>query len=178
MENRPFARATITARRITLNPWRPGLIDGGPTGMLLRPLARRGVVLADLIADHEEREIIARFVPRDSATEQARDALARWAAQVGWRRLWLDERVVDLADGDAAIGGCARAVCPTCGLHWMDERPEFWDHVREDGWFPAHCLACGGSLPEWDAAGNASPVRHADPSVDAPGRTDLNRAVR
>src|SRR5436309_13045107 len=96
MEDRPFARATITARKITLNPWRPSLIDGGPGGMLIRPLARRGVVLADLVADNEQRELIVRFVPRDSATEPARSALVHWAAQVGWRRIWLDDRVLDL----------------------------------------------------------------------------------
>lgn len=26
------------------------------------------------------------------------------------------------------------------GCHW----------VRQDGWFPASCLACGGSLPAWE----------------------------
>jgi hypothetical protein len=167
MDDQPFARATITSRRITLNPWRPGLIDGGPTGMLLRPLARRGVVIADLVADRDERELVVRFVPRHGATEYARTALVRWAAQVGWERVWLDDRVVEPDPADVEVGGRARAVCPTCGLRWQDERPEFWNHVRDDGWFPATCLACGGSLPEWETT-----------SVDAPTPTNLNPAVR
>src|SRR5436309_9710654 len=129
MDNPPFARATITSRGITLNRWRTGLIDGAPAGMLLRPLARRGVVLADLVADREQRDLMVRFVPRDAATDEARVALTQWAARVGWRRIWLDDRVVDLDSAQPALGR-ARAACPTCGLRWEDDRLEFWERVR------------------------------------------------
>jgi hypothetical protein len=146
MVTAPFARATVTRRRITLNCWRPGLIDGGPRGAVLRQ-GRTQRVLADLTC-LDDGELLVTFVPRDGATDWARDALLDWAALVGHRRIWLDDRVVDNAQ--PAVVGRARVRCPTCGARWEDERPEFWDSVRDSGWFPPSCLACGGSLPEWE----------------------------
>ena len=147
MADRPFARATVTARRITLNPWHPGLIDGGPGGTALRR-GRRDRALADLIR-LDDGELLVTFVPRDAGNDTVRSALLDWAARAGWWRVWLDDRVVDLGE-EAAVIGRARVRCPTCGSCWEDERPEFWDKVRGAGWFPPCCLACGGSLPEWE----------------------------
>ena len=148
MADRPFARATVTGRRITLNPWNPVLIDGGPGGAVLRRGRRDNRVLADLTR-LEDGELLVTFVPRDGANTAARRVLLDWAARAGWWRVWLDDRVVDLGE-EPAITGRARVRCPTCGARWEDERPEFWERVRDSGWFPAICLACGGSLPEWD----------------------------
>jgi hypothetical protein len=147
MADRPFARATVTARRITLNPWHPGLINGGPAGDALRR-GRRDRVLADLTR-LDDGELLVTFVPRDGATDAVRRLLLEWAARVGWWRVWLDDRVIDLGE-QLAVSGRARVRCPTCGSRWEDERPEFWDRVRDIGWFPASCPACGGSLPEWE----------------------------
>jgi hypothetical protein len=144
----PFARAAVASGRISLNPWHPGLIDGGPRAVALRPGGRRGVVLADL-TEIGDGELLITFVPRDGATDQARQALLGWAAAVGWQRVWLDDRVASFT-GEPALTGRAGVRCPTCGTRWEDERPEFWHHVREDGWFPPTCLACGGSLPQWE----------------------------
>jgi hypothetical protein len=157
-------------RRVTLNPWRPNLIDGGPSGIAMRRGGRREVVLADLACIDDE-ELLVVFVPRDSGSDWARDAVVAWAARVGWRRVWLDDRVVDLAEAPA-VAGRARVRCPTCGMRWEDERPEFWDNVRDDGWFPPSCLACGGSLPEWEVD------EPRTPHVDEDERRNLNRRVR
>jgi len=171
MPDRPFARAAVTRRSITLNPWRPRLIDGGPAATALRGRGRRGLALADLTC-LDDGELLVTFIPRDGASEAARRALIDWAARVGWQRVWLDDRVIDLAERPA-VAGRARVRCPTCGMRWEDERPEFWDTVRGAGWFPACCVACGGSLPEWEV--DDAGVRDG---VDERAREPLNRPVR
>ena len=45
--------------------------------------------------------------------------------------------------------GRAIVDCPSCGAQWEDGSAHFWARVRANGWFPARCPACGGSLPEW-----------------------------
>jgi hypothetical protein len=135
--------------------------------MTLRRRNCRDRVFADLACPDDD-ELLVIFVLRDSATEWARDALLAWAAVVGYRRVWLDDRVVDLT-ADPAVVGRARVRCPTCGARWEDERPEFWDLVRDSGWFPPSCLACGGSLPEWEVE---------EQGVDDREQPDLNRRVR
>ncbi|MGI8729439.1 MAG: hypothetical protein ACR2LK_05530, partial [Solirubrobacteraceae bacterium] len=61
--------------------------------------------------------------------------------------------------------------CPTCTLRWEDQGPDFWGVVRDNGWFPGSCPACGGSLPEWIAADGhtADEIPGAD-SHDMSGR--------
>ena len=140
----PFVRATIQHGTLTLNPWTPGLIDGGPMGMVLDG-ARSA--LADLVVIAEGEELIVQPVPRARWDADDEDAVLAWAAAVGYRRVWLPSRVVE----PSALAESVRAgvTCPTCGLRWEDETPEFWASVREDGHFPGWCRACGGSLPEW-----------------------------
>jgi hypothetical protein len=146
----PWCRATIAGDAVTLNPWTAQLVRGGPAAMSLERLHDTGVALADLFADGEpgEEEVIVRYVaqsPRSAATDAA---LVAWAQTVGYRRVWLPGRVADL-DVAAAPLGTAETACPTCGLTWRDDTPEFWRSVRHAGAFPGFCLACGGSLPEW-----------------------------
>jgi hypothetical protein len=147
----PWCRATITRDSVTLNPWVPALIRGGPASMALERLAEHGVALADLYADGEplEEELVVRYVAR-SRTQASDATLLAWAETVGYRRVWLPDRVVDLepAEGDL---GLAQTTCRTCGLQWRDDTPEFWEGVRHAGAFPAFCMACGSSLPEWRA---------------------------
>lgn len=142
----PFFRASITPHSLTLNRWRPGLITGGPSTGSLRTLRRRRVVLADL-TKLDDGELLVSFVPSDSGRPWARERVLEWATTVGYRRVWLDDRVIDL-DG-LAQSGPAAVRCPTCGMCWEDQGPDFWETVRDNGWFPGPCLACGGSLPEW-----------------------------
>ena len=129
-------------------------------------------MLADLTR-LDDGELLVTFVPRDGANDRARHALLDWAARVGWQRVWLDDRVVDLGE-QPAVTGRARVRCPTCGTRWEDERPEFWDHVRGDGWFPPAA---------WPAAarcrnGRSTSDRTRDERIDDREREALNRPVR
>jgi hypothetical protein len=158
----PACRAAISDGQITLNRWSRSLLSGGPERAGMHTV---DVALADLrlLGD----ELVVSPVPRAPWNAEAETTLLAWSADVGYRRVWLPERVVDLADELAALAR-ARVRCPTCGASWEDETVVFWEHVRRDGWFPGVCLACGGSLPEWrcrtlsaaeSAAANASVAR-------------------
>lgn len=147
MSDRPFCRATVTPGGVTLNPWRRSLITGGPAISTLGALRRRRLVLADL-TKLDEGELLVTFVPADAACAWARERLVLWASAVGYERVWLDDGVLALGDVLAEAGGAA-VRCPTCRLRWEDQGADFWGVVRENGWFPASCPACGGSLPEW-----------------------------
>ena len=138
----PTCRATIRDGLITLNPWHPALLGEGPAAAGFRTLE---AALADLRLD--EDELIVEPVPRAPWDEDAEEAILRWAPTVGYTRVWLPSRVVDF-EAPAPLG---RAIvdCPSCGAQWEDGSPNFWARVRANGWFPARCPACGGSLPEW-----------------------------
>jgi hypothetical protein len=139
----PTCRATIRDGLVTLNRWTPGLFGPGP-----EPAAFRTIVaaLADLRIDGDE--LIVTPVPRTQWTADAEAAILGWAPAVGYRRVWLPSRVVTFGDPAPPLG-CAAVTCPTCGATWEDGSAGFWERVRSDGWFPARCPACGGSLPEW-----------------------------
>jgi hypothetical protein len=145
-----FLRATIPGDRITLNPPLRGTITGGPASMTLARL-ESGIVLVDLRhAGEDDDELVASVPPNaPRLTAAARRTLARWAALVGYRRLWLPDRVLEL-DPPAALR-TAEVECPTCTATWADGSESFWAMVRANGHFPGYCPACGGSLPEWRA---------------------------
>jgi hypothetical protein len=147
---RPILRATITRDRITLNPRLRGTITGGPAAMTLARLPS-GVTLVDLRHAGEDDDALVATVPPNAPrlAAAARRTLARWAAVVGYRRLWLPDRVIEL-DPDAAPRTAA-VECPTCTATWSDDSDDFWAAVRAAGHFPGYCPACGGSLPEWRA---------------------------
>jgi hypothetical protein len=167
----PWCRATITSDGITLNPWNPQLIRGGPAAMALERLHDSGVALADLYAEGEpgDEELFVRYVAR-TGTEQSDETVLMWAQTVGYRRVWLADRVVDCERTDARVGGLAETTCRTCGLAWRDDTPEFWSTVRQAGAFPAFCLACGASLPEWRATAVKAPETSARRARQAESR--------
>jgi hypothetical protein len=146
-----FLRATIAHGELTLNPPLRGTIRGGPASMTLARLC--GVVLVDLrnAGEHDD-ELVATVPPNAPLIDRAaRRVLADWAALVGYRRLWLDDAVIDLEPPPPA--GPATVRCPTCTSEWADSSEDFWAAVRCNGHFPGYCPACGGSLPEWSRAG-------------------------
>jgi hypothetical protein len=151
----PTCRAAICDGHVTLNPWMPGLRGHGPEPSGFRTIR---AALADLTVLGEDDELIVTPVPRVPWTAEAEAALLEWAAVAGHRRVWLPGRVVTF-DAPAAVGHVA-VDCPTCGAHWEDGEPAFWERVRRLGWFPGTCLACGGSLPEWSLA--PAPATEAD----------------
>jgi hypothetical protein len=159
LEHEPFLRATIAGGELTLNPPMAGTITGGPASMTFARLD--GVVIVDLRhAGEDDKELVATVPPNAPPVDRAaRRTLLAWAALVGYRRLWLADRVVELEPAPAI--GTAAVRCPTCTSVWSDGSEGFWAMVRANGHFPGYCPACGGSLPEW------RPVRTARP----PART-------
>jgi hypothetical protein len=141
----PICRAAVRDGRVTLNRWTPSLVDGGPAQAGLRTVT---AALADLRT--WDGELIVTPVAPTPWTGESDEAVLRWAATVGYRRVWLPSRMVDL-DGFAQFSAAA-VDCPTCGARWEDQTVDFWENVRRNGWFPGFCLACGGSLPEWEIA--------------------------
>lgn len=147
----PRCRATINHGTIvTLTEWAPWLVEDGSDGALLDDVAERGIVLADLtiVAGEDGRELIVRFIPEGAGTEEAVDALLDWAATVGYRRVWLPDRVVDVADA-LVPAGPVQSTCRNCYTTWEDSSPGFWLLVRRAGRFPSICRVCGHSLAEW-----------------------------
>ena len=146
-----FLRATIAGGQVTLNPPLTGTITGGPAAMALARL--QGVVIVDLRhAGQDDRELVATVPPNAPPLRAAaRRVLADWAALVGYRRLWLADRVLEL-DPPPPVG-TATVRCPTCASEWADSSEAFWAVVRANGHFPGYCPACGGSLPEWRRVG-------------------------
>ena len=140
----PTCRATIRDGHVTLNAWSPGLRGRGPEPSGFRSIT---AALCDLRMPGDG-ELLVQPVPRVPWTGAAEEALLRWAALAGYRRVWLPGRLVALDGASAAIGD-ATVDCPMCGAHWEDAEVSFWETVRRHGWFPGTCLACGGSLPEW-----------------------------
>lgn len=162
----PTCRASVRAGAVILNPWRPGM---GPHGPLKAGYAHVTASLADL-RRLEDDELVVVPVRGTPWTDQAAGTLLDWAARVGYRRVWLPDRVVEL-DALADVSW-ATATCPTCGARWEDGGPDFWQRVRDHGWFPANCLACGGSLPEWSVPAECQ----ADgPGADSPQDTKSRR---
>jgi hypothetical protein len=142
-----FLRATIASGQITLNPPLTGTITGGPASMTFGRL--EGVALVDLRRTGEDDHELVATVPPNAPPlgRAARRVLADWAALVGYRRLWLADRVLELEPPPPI--GTAAARCPTCTSVWSDSSVTFWSMVRANGHFPGFCPACGGSLPEW-----------------------------
>ncbi len=167
----PDLRATVRPDgTVRLVPWGPALVSGGPLLAMLRARAPRGLVVADLTierADPEEEvtEVSVAFLVGDE-----RDALASWAASVGYLRIWFPDEIVDLEPAPPTV---ARVRCTGCRTAMEDGTPEFWAHVRLVGAFPSMCVLCGSDLPQWTVEslwdpGAAEHVRVSD-------RRDLDR---
>lgn len=153
----PFARAAIRDGIITLHPWSPRLIRGGPRAAALDGVS---AALADLSCTDDNELIVTPIRPM-RLDDVARAALTAWAMMVGYQRMWLPGQVIALDDHPATLGR-ATVRCPTCGARWQDDQLEFWQHVRAHGGFPGRCMACGGMLPEWM-------LDNDTPTLDPPG---------
>jgi hypothetical protein len=152
-ENEPTYRATIRSERVTVTTWVGWMATGGALGQLFADRERAGVAIADLTVEGEQRdELIARFYSPGRSLADAEAALIRWATQVGYGRLWLTDRVVEL-DPAPELLGRAEVRCPTCRAGWSDANPEFWLFVRNQREFPRWCPLCGCELPQWTVRG-------------------------
>src|SRR3954447_8245825 len=126
-------------------------MTGGPQRAVLAPLVERGVVLADLtsdVFDDGTEELGVDSVPTHVTTEAAVEVLISWPDHVGYRRVWMPDRALNL-QGRLFDGGRAHMMCPTCTSQCEDESADFWAMVRGNGFLPASCPVCNGSLLEW-----------------------------
>lgn len=168
----PTCRATIRDGSLTLHAWQPWLIRGGPARVHIDALAERGVALADLtnIEGDDGNELIVQWLPWEAGGAEATAVLEAWAATVGYRRVWFPGGVVEV-DVQPMVE-LAGTTCAVCGCEWNDSGPDFWQIVREQGWFPTNCFACGGSMPEWTMRPGTHPGESGgDAGVSQPERT-------
>src|SRR5436190_17930977 len=97
MPDSPDFRLAIRRDAVLAIDWHPWLVDGGPMTTMLRERARAGVAIADLTVIREDdvaAEAVIRFLAGDRP--ETRQAIAGWAKDIGYRRLWLPGEVVDL----------------------------------------------------------------------------------
>jgi hypothetical protein len=150
-DDTPDYRLTVRRGAVRAIDWNPWLASGGPMGMLLAARGRARVAIADVTVVRDgdlAAEAVVRFLAGES--EEAREALAVWARDVGYRRLWLPGELVELP-GPAE--GVAETRCSGCAARFADGAPSFWAGVRSSGRFPAMCPLCGGDLPQWRVKG-------------------------
>ena len=156
----PKYRAAVTAERLAINFWHPGL-TALPVLAQVMQMRQADVDYADLqiVGSEGEREIIASFAGNGPGPD-ARRRFVDWAGRVGYTRLWLADELIDLADSFADVSE-AYVDCPTCGARISCLGPTFWEQVRRLGHFPRGCGYCGGVLPEWrlveDCSSRAEP---------------------
>ena len=89
-------------------------------------------------------EALTHFLAGDRPA--ARSAIEAWARDVGYRRLWFPDAVVELPGPGE---GQAETRCRSCGVRLCDAGADFWQRVRRAGRFPAACPLCGADLPQW-----------------------------
>jgi hypothetical protein len=143
----PSFRATIRGRRLMLTHWAPWLVRYGPSGRFLIERERAGVTIADLtVHGEDDDEVSVRFFALGTGREQAEEVLIEWATRVGYRRIWLPDRLVTTEPEPLRT---ASVRCRTCSATWQDSSPEFWMAVKRGGMFPHWCPVCGCELPQW-----------------------------
>jgi hypothetical protein len=172
----PDFRATIRAGRLRLVDWGPHLARSGPLQTLLHARGRAGIAIADLTVVRGEEtadELIAEFLAGDSPAHA--DTLAAWAADVGYRRVWLPREVREL---EPRSGGRATTTCTGCRVRLTDADPRFWLSVRRAGRFPGMCPLCGCDLPQWSTMSDrAVPERPRDRGQARRGEAEAIRRV-
>ena len=164
----------VTLRRdgvVRLVDWGPWLTTGGPLHTLLDARGRAGVFIADLTVVRDDDGAAAELVVdvRCGNRPAQREALVQWATHVGYRRLWMDGEVVELAP---TPGGRAETRCSGCRVRLVDADVSFWEFVRQRGAFPTSCCLCGADLPQWTVA-RQTPA----PSDDPASSTECRRST-
>ena len=149
----PDFRATIAGGRLTLVRWHPQLMASwGPATAHFRSRDREGVGVADLTVVREPEvplELIVKFLSGGDRAD-VRETIVRWAASLGYGRVWLPDDLLDLAGEVITPTGPASTQCSACQARWEDGDPEFWLAARSWGNFPLSCPLCGADLPQWE----------------------------
>jgi hypothetical protein len=168
MPDCPDFRLTVRRGAVLAIDWSPWLATGGPLMTMLHARGRAGVGFADVTVLREDdvaAEAIVRFLAGDSPA--AREAVVRWASDVGYRRIWLHDVPFDLPGPHEDD---AETRCNGCAVRLYDGGPEFWEHVRGVGRFPSMCALCGADLPQWRVR-QKSPAASDPARMGRPGRT-------
>lgn len=144
----PTQRAVVRDGRVTVLMLLPCLLSGPVAGAAFRERAADGVTVADLTPVGDGELVVDLLA--DGGGARARRALERWAASVGYERIWFPGRVRDLAT--TAVARVARVQCPSCGHRYDEHRQAFWLAVHAARQFPSYCLLCGHDLPQWSVS--------------------------
>ncbi len=155
---RPRFRATWRNGRLLILPHHKGLAEQGPVSTVLGGGGHdhQRLLVADL-AESEgtgpegragwELTVIPLTAERPGA--EAIEALLAWSADVGYRRVWLPDRVVT-HPSLGAFYSRAKVRCGSCGTIWRNGGHDFWSRVTKYRCFPIYCQLCGGDLPVWE----------------------------
>lgn len=169
---RPRLRATYGKGRLMLLAHGDALAEAGPIlTMLGQREADERPVIADLAdsrnaADPYGRwELTVRVLSPDGLGAEAEGAILDWAANVGYGRVWLPDRVEQI-DIRRPFHRLAQVECGNCGQVWRNSGRKFWQKVHRLRCFPPFCLLCGGDLPAWEVDRRAEPEVYGarDPS--------------
>ncbi len=148
----PTYRASVRNGRLSLTDWDPVLLSQTMLNAGIPGLSERQATIVDLIiVGEEEDELIAVLSDQRDEVKTAVQVLLAWAGFVGYRRIWLPDRVVNIEPSPDQIG-VATLTCPTCLSEFSAEGPDFWLGIRKAKSFPKFCLACGCEAPQWDVA--------------------------
>ncbi len=150
----PRARFRVTYRegRLLVIHWADVLAEQGPVLTLLEDSELEDLLIADLAEsrDSEGRwELTMRLLTADGPSPPAERAILDWASDVGYRRIWLPDRVVNLSRRQG-FNSRVKVHCHNCGQTWHDSGRAFWSHVVKQRSFPTFCRLCGADLPVWE----------------------------
>lgn len=166
----PDFRATVRrSGSVRLVDWTPWLTTSGPLHTLFPSRGRAGVTIADLTVLRDEAgnasEMVVDFLCEGDAAH--REVLRNWAAFAGYRRIWFDNEIVDLAPNP---GECAQTQCSGCGVRLVDGKDQFWQYVRQRGVFPTSCPLCGSDLAQWSPVTAPAARKRRVGHAGGPGR--------
>ena len=119
---------------------------------------RRGrLLIADLAESHDSGpegaggwELTVTPLTAEPPGPKAVRALLAWSADVGYRRVWLPDRVVATHPSTGRFYSRAKVRCETCGTTWRNGGHGFWSRVSKYRCFPMSCQFCGSDLPVWE----------------------------
>jgi len=164
----PDLRATVRGEQLVITDWGNQL--AGPAGLRVRSTGdsdQPAPTIVDLAALGDEREelMVMHYDERQDLEEVER-VIVRWAGQVGYRRVWLAESVVEVEFPKSETLS-AHFRCPTCSAELSGDSADFWLAVRRARMFPPFCLTCGVESPQWEVrfeGSNSSPPQSPLPA--------------
>ncbi len=155
----PTWRATIRGGRLMLTHWAPWLVQGGPQTKLLTERGQAGITIADLTVHGEDgrrgqRPLLRR---RHASSSEAEEVLIEWATRVGYRRIWLSDRLVTIEPEPDKIGTRIGPLSRPARPPGATPRRSSGSRVKHSGLFPKWCPVCGCELPQWERSRPSSP---------------------